>query len=321
MSSCIIQAPGHCQCGGCAVTDCVLFNGSGGGATGWCSVCLDGPFSITFDVSVGGATVYAGSDTGAIYAPGTHGSESWNYVRVTIEWHGGISPYVSLGFGYSLTSSVTITALASLVSGVCDPFSGHVLLIGYSGSPTPLNAFYALGVRDILFQGIASPTGGCYPTFQVTGCGGLPLAGADIDIWNNSGKSIHYGSATTTSSTNTIVPISTFDENFYYEVAKSRFTTASGNQDGINPRDAIPVSMTPAATYHCLAGCPDPLPATLHETHSIFGAITLTWDSTNWSDSFSYTTAGCNGCPAETVTVTCTLNASTGAYTESWTSQ
>ena len=147
-----------------------------------------------------------------------------------------------------------------------------------------------------------------------------------MSVWSGSGGTgTEYGSGTTNSLGQVTVATSVVNNAyFYYVVSALRFTTNTGEQDTINPADPIGVNLAVASGYYCLTGgsCGYPLPATLHATHSIFGAVTMTYNASGslgagWYATVSYSYPGCYCCAAATVTVTCFLSAS-GSYSDNW---
>ena len=317
-----------CGPGGCSASICVKLYGGP-----WCGVCLDGPFSVTFDKAVGGQTTWTMSggaphpQTVEIYEPGLG---MYPYFRMYLYPEGyPLLPNVLCLGGRSGPASGdllgTVAALALTTDVTCDPLGGSLSVpsstIG-SGVSTIFSDLYAFGVRTASISGPAAYGAGCYPVFSVAGCNGLAVAGATVNIWNSSSKTTFYGSGTTSTSGSVAVPVTTFSPSFYYEVSRSRLVTVSGTQDGSDPADPISVYMSPASGYHCLFGCADPVPETLHATHSVFGSLTLAYDAggshgEGWYATTSYTYPGCYCCPAKTVTVTSYLDTA-GNFSDYW---
>ena len=204
-----------------------------------------------------------------------------------------------------------------------DGFHAHwELVTGLGGFGTGLATYQ--GVTD-LYLDIAPYPASCAVLFNVTGCNGLAVAGATVDIWTSSAKTTHVGTCTTDALGNCYINIgNTFFVSRYYEVAASRFTTASATLS-MSPGDVITPTLTPASGYHCATGCALPLADTLHATHPTFGALALAYNGSGslgagWYATTSYSYPGCRCCPSKTVTATSFLDTSLG-FSDHWKSK
>lgn len=163
----------------------------------------------------------------------------------------------------------------------------------------------------------------------VTGCNGLPVAGATAKATLSG---VDYTATTDSAGVADIVVPSAGS----YTVTSSlspRFATSSQGPGGshLNPiihgtsMTSVARAMVPATGYRCINWeseggtgdrmCSYPLPETLHLTDSVWGEDTLTWFGTNsinggWGSAgktISY--AGCAGCPATTTNISYTIRA------------
>ena len=145
-----------------------------------------------------------------------------------------------------------------------------------------------------------------------TGCSSAPLQNVALVV---------TGVCTYNTDTSGQVNLNLETGSYPWTATAPRFSGASGTKAVTSCADDFTTTaMSVAAGYHCFtgSGCAYPIADTLHATHPLFGAITLTYSSGNWVASVSYSYPGFGACGAKTVTVTCTLNGTTGDYTESW---
>lgn len=161
--------------------------------------------------------------------------------------------------------------------------------------------------------------GSCCQTFQVTGCNGVGLGYARVRVLTGPGGTLLGEAVMNADGTTALSWFGTC--NVYVEVEYSPEFTTSGESLSLTAAGTTNLDgLTVASGYHCFPNCAIPLPDTLHATHPALGALTFTYSSGFWVSTKVYSYPGFpdTGCPSSTVTVTSKLNASTGAYTESW---
>jgi hypothetical protein len=116
---------------------------------------------------------------------------------------------------------------------------------------------------------------GCPPcTVTVLGCGGLPVAGAAVAVYDHAGGTLLDSGTTAADGTVDLHPAGAPG---YVAISRARFDPTDVAEDPCGQS----YFLAPASGYSCLLDCAVPLPATLHGTVTGIpgvSAITLTVD-------------------------------------------
>lgn len=219
----------------------------------------------------------------------------WNYDTAT-----GCPTDAGDAFGFGLQCTLVIGVTNRVTTTSCSSWAATVNMT--APSVTCTNKLYAAGTYTFTFTSPSSTS--CCVQVTPTGCNGFGLPGATITIGSATGTIGGGGGGI-------ILDIGTAGT---YSYSIPRF--AAGSR-AWTCGDAVTLAMSPDTGYHCLTGCAWPIADTLHATHPLFGAITLSWSGSAWVASVSYSYPGFGACGPQTVTVTCTLSTA-GGYTESW---
>jgi hypothetical protein len=145
-------------------------------------------------------------------------------------------------------------------------------------------------------------------TINVTGCNNFAVSGVPVSVYL--GGTLFTSGTTDSSGQYTFASLGYSLSSFTFGVTSPRFVAFSGSTTGT-------IHLTPAAGYVCITGCGTPLSTTLHATHSLFGAITLTYSGgTSWTGSTSFSYGGYAGfygnCAASTTTVSMNFSPTAG---------
>lgn len=143
----------------------------------------------------------------------------------------------------------------------------------------------------------AAPGGCAKITFNVTGCGGLPLPDASVTL-TLGGSTVASG---TTDAAGVFATMELGSGTYSWSVSKTRFVTETGSVTITCPDDdqVVDVALSAAEGYVCTClsdNCPDPLPTTLELADSYLGiTVALVWDGFKWEGSGVFEFDGCGG--------------------------
>lgn len=207
---------------------------------------------------------------------------------------------------------------------------GSALTIdSFSGSPFHLHndpslfvPLTAAGFTSLDYDSPVNAPGACKYIFNVSGCNFVPVGGVTVSAWTSAAKTTLMGTGATDSNGDITIISRERTTNGHYEITGSRFTTVSGNGLLSSATSTNNFNLSATGSYHCDSGtCGWPLPGTLHLTHPIFGAVTLTYSGGHWTGTAVYSYPGNIGsggtCNPATVTVTCDMDESY-TYSETW---
>jgi hypothetical protein len=217
----------------------------------------------------------------------------------------------------------------STCTGSPTALGSALTIASFSGTPFHLHndpsifaPLVAAGFTSLDYDSPTNVTGACKYKFNVEGCNFIAAEGVTVSAWTSAAKTTLLGTGTTDSSGDILIVSTERTTNGHYEITGSRFTSLSGNGLLSSATSTNNFSLTATASYHCDSGiCGWPIAGTLHMTHPVFGAVTLTYSSGHWTGTKAYSypgnIAGGGSCAGATVTVSFDMDEGYG-YTESW---
>ena len=311
-SSCMVQAPGACQCGSTPCTGSCCYT---------CLTCNIPKSDVSF--SMADYSYHAGGVSLKWF--GVSGTLSWDSVNSW--WRGTFGTYQT-GTGFFITCGMRITVTCTSGSAALSIDTTNCLDSGtgvITGTPSsytcgPLNIGFVLQIGGYsypstplaYFTGPAFSGAMCCQTFNVKGCSSTALQGATINIYDHAGGTLLTSGTTNSSGLSTLLWNRACASSVYVTISCSRFTTYTATLT-LTANGTTNVTLSPAAGYDCTGCTAIPLADTIYLTDSVYGGpVTLTYSAGNWvSGTTSWSFPGDACCGAASFGMVYTLTGST----------